>query len=58
MTKTMVELQTRPPAGGPPGTAVGPRPVPHPPRVPAWLAYLLQKVVKPNALNRRVAALL
>jgi hypothetical protein len=58
MTKTVVELQTRPPGGAPPGAAAGPRPVPHRPRVPTWLAYLLQKVVKPNGLNRRVAALL
>ncbi|HXC81232.1 MAG TPA: methylenetetrahydrofolate reductase C-terminal domain-containing protein [Trebonia sp.] len=55
MTRVMVEIQPRPPAGGVPGTA-GPRSVPHRPRLSARLAYLMQKVLKPNAVNRRFGA--
>ena len=54
MTRVMVELQTRPPGvpGSTPGTA-GPRSVPFRPRLSARLAYLMQKVLKPNPANRR-----
>jgi Methylene-tetrahydrofolate reductase C terminal len=60
MTRVMVELQTRPPGGsavpgGVPGTA-GPRSVPYRPRMSARLAYLMQKVLKPNPANRRLGA--
>jgi len=63
MTRTMVELRTRPPAGAvPPGAAPpgpkGRRPVPSRPRLSARLAYLIQRVVMPNAVNRRAGALI
>jgi Methylene-tetrahydrofolate reductase C terminal len=51
MTPVMVELQTRPP--GPKGR----RPVPYRPRLSAGLAYVMQKALKPNAVNRRFGAL-
>jgi Methylene-tetrahydrofolate reductase C terminal len=61
MTRTMVELQTRPPAATPgqPGTPgpKGRRPVPYRPRLSVRLAYLMQQVLKPNAVNRRLGAL-
>jgi hypothetical protein len=55
MTRVGVEIQPRPATGGVPGTA-GPRSVPHRPRLSARLAYLMQKVLKPNAVNRRLGA--
>jgi Methylene-tetrahydrofolate reductase C terminal len=56
MTRVMVELARTPPAGDAPGTAraSGPRSVPHRPRLSARLAYLMQKVLKPNSVNRRI----
>ena len=53
MTPVMVELQTRPPPG-----PKGRRPVPYRPRLSARLAYLIQRVVMPNAVNRRAGALI
>src|SRR5690349_2846774 len=58
MTRTMVELQTRPPADATPPGPKGRRPVPYRPRLSAGLAYVMQKALKPNAVNKRLGALI
>ena len=57
MTRTMVELRTSPPADATPPGPKGRRPVPYRPRLSARLAYLVHRLVVPNAVNRRFAAL-
>ncbi len=58
MTRTMVELRTRPPEGAAPPGPKGRRAVPCRPRLSARLAYLIQRAVMPNAVNRRAGALI